>query len=125
MHIIDMGLTVTCFGQFIFSPFSFLFSREGGGGGRFQTLRMPKSVVSCLSAHSHKLSPKLVGGGRVVPWCLVSFQCRGVLLIWSKVGQGPTVLAVSVGGGRLHIFSLIYHFSFLSPSLSGRRPDID
>ena len=39
------------------------------------------------------------------------------------VGQGPTALAVGADGGGLDIFSLIYHFSFLSPS--GRRPDID
>ena len=58
-----------------------------------------------------------LGGGRVVRWCWVSFQCRGVLLIWSRVGQGPTVLAVGAGGGCLDIFSLVYHFSFLSPSL--------
>ena len=29
------------------------------------------------------------------------------------------------GGGCLDIFSLVYHLSLLSPSLSGRRPDID
>ena len=47
-------------------------------------------------------------------WCLVSFQCRGVLLIWSKVGQGPTVLAVGAGGGLFgHFFSrLSFLFSF-------------
>ena len=32
-------------------------------------------------------------------------------------GQGPIVLAVGAGGGCLDIFSLIYQFSFLSPSL--------
>ena len=37
--------------------------------------------------------------------------------IWMIVGQGSTVLAVGVGGGCLDIFSLIYHFSLLSPSL--------
>ena len=47
----------------------------------------------------------------------VDFQCRGVLLIWIIVGQGPFVLAVGADGGCLDIFSLIYHFSFLSPSL--------
>ena len=47
----------------------------------------------------------------------VNFQCRGVLLIWIIVGQGPIALAVGAGGGCLDIFSLIYHFSFLSPSL--------
>ena len=47
----------------------------------------------------------------------VNFQCRGVLLIWIIVGQGPTVLAVGAGGGCLDIFSLVYQFSLLSPSL--------
>ena len=57
------------------------------------------------------------GGGRVVQRCCVNFQCRGVLLIWIIVGQGPIALAVGAGGGCLDIFSLIYHFSFLSLSL--------
>ena len=56
-------------------------------------------------------------GGRVVRWCWVNFQCRGVLLIWIRVGQGPTALAVGVGGGCLDIFSLVCHFS-LTFSLS-------
>ena len=58
-----------------------------------------------------------MGGGRVVPRCWVNFQCQGVLLTWLTVGQGPIVLSVGAGGGCLDIFSLIYHFSFLSPSL--------
>ena len=41
----------------------------------------------------------------------------GVLLIWTSVGQGPTALAVGAGGGCLDIFTFVYHFSFLSPSL--------
>ena len=47
-------------------------------------------------------------------WCWVSFQCRGVLLIWSKVGQGPTVLAGGASGGLFeHVFSrLSILFSF-------------
>ena len=32
-----------------------------------------------VSAHG------VVGGGRVVQWCWVNFQCRGVLLIWMTV----------------------------------------
>ena len=57
------------------------------------------------------------GGGRVVRVCWVNFQCRGVLLIWITVGQGPTVLTVGAGGGCLDVFTLIYPFSPLSPSL--------
>ena len=43
--------------------------------------------------------------------------------VWLIVGQGPTALAVGVGGGCLDIFPLIYHFYFYLP-LSVRRPDI-
>ena len=56
-------------------------------------------------------------GGRVVRWCWVNFQCRGVLLIWIMVGQGPIALAVGAGWSCLDIFSLVYRFSFLTPSL--------
>ena len=57
-----------------------------------------------------------LGGGRVERRCWVNFQCRGVLLVWMIVGQGPIALAVGAGGGCLDIFSLIYLF-FSSPSL--------
>ena len=59
----------------------------------------------------------LFGGGWVVRWCWVNFQCRGVLVIRLIVGQGPTALAVGAGGGCLDIFILIYLFFPLSPSL--------
>ena len=48
---------------------------------------------------------------------------RPTILI--TVGQGPIALAVGAGGGCLDIFTLLCPFSPLSPSLSGRRPDID
>ena len=63
-------------------------------------------------------------GGRVVRRSWVNFQCRGVLLIWNIVGQGPIMPAVGAGGGCLDIFSLLFNFSFFLP-LSGRRLDID
>ena len=37
--------------------------------------------------------------------------------IFITVGQGPTALTVGAGGGCLDIFSLIFPFSPLSPSL--------
>ena len=40
---------------------------------------------------------------------------RPTILI--TVGQGPTALAVDAGGGCLDIFTLIYPFFPLSPSL--------
>ena len=42
---------------------------------------------------------------------------RGRPTIWITVGQGPTALAVGAGGGCLDIFTLIYPFFSLSPSL--------
>ena len=64
------------------------------------------------------------GGGRVVRWCWVNFQCRGVLLIWIRVGQGPTALAVGAGGVVWTFFlSSIVSLFFLP--FSGRRSDVD
>ena len=37
--------------------------------------------------------------------------------VWMIVGQGPSSLAVGAGGGGLDIFTLIYPFSSLPPSL--------
>ena len=51
----------------------------------------------------------------MVRWCLVNFQCQGVLLIGIIVRQEP--IAVGAGGGCLDIFLLVYLFCFLSPSL--------
>ena len=51
----------------------------------------------------------------MVRWCWVNSQCRGVLLIWIRVGQGPIALAVGAGG---ELFGRFYsRLSFLSPSL--------
>ena len=36
---------------------------------------------------------------------------------WIIVGQGPVALAVGAGGGCLDIFTLLYPFFPLSPSL--------
>ena len=84
-------------------------SAEAKGEGSDTVIHIKASPGSLL----------LTGGGRVVRRCWVNFQCRGVLLIWIIVGQGPIALAVGAGGGCLGIFALIYHFSFLSPSLWG------
>ena len=54
---------------------------------------------------------------RVVRWCCVNFQCRSILLIWIRVGQGPTTLAVGADRGCLDSFTLVYYFCSLSPPL--------
>ena len=53
------------------------------------------------------------GGAKVLSKLLVP----GSPTILITVGQGPTALAVGAGGGGLDIFTLIYPFSSLSPSL--------
>ena len=53
------------------------------------------------------------GCGREVRWCWVNFQCRGVLLNWIVVGQGPIVFAVGADGRCLDSVSLVCLFSFL------------
>ena len=69
--------------------------------------------VVCIflsSIISHLFLPLLRwSGGAMV---LFNFQCRSVLLIWVRVGQGPNALAVGAGGGCLNIFTLVYYFSF-------------
>ena len=52
-------------------------------------------------------------------------QCRGVLLIRIMVRQRHTALSVGADGGCLDIFSLVFHFSLLSPFFGERRPDVD
>ena len=62
-----------------------------------------------------KLAFDSIRGGRVVQRCWVNFQCRGVLLIWIIVGQGPIALANRCGWGLFgHFFShlsLLFSFS--------------
>ena len=53
----------------------------------------------------------------MVRWSWVNFQCRGVLFVWIRVGQGPTTLAVGARRGCMDIFTLICPFSSRSPSL--------
>ena len=57
-------------------------------------------------------------------WCWVNFQVRGVLLIWIRVGQGPSALAVVVGG-LVWTFYLSSIISFFFLPLFERRSDID
>ena len=60
----------------------------------------------------------------MVQWFWLNLQCRGDLLIWFIVGQGPTALALGAGGECLDIYlSSISSLFFLPPS--GRRSDID
>ena len=57
-------------------------------------------------------------GDRVVRWCWVNkLPVPGRPTILIAVGQGPTALTAGAGGGCLDIFTLIYPFSPLSPSL--------
>ena len=94
--------------------------------------------ISCLLGKVKycSLFLSLWGGGRVVRWSWVNFLWgwSGGALVLGKlpvpgrptilitVGQGPIALAVGAGGGGLDIFTLLYLFSSLSPSLLGDGP---
>ena len=86
--------------------------------------KMPSSWSSVLSStvqpivyylcfsNSHGWSGGVMVLGKLpAPGCPTNLDCSGA------TRQGPTALAVGAGGGCLDIFSLICHFSFLSPSL--------
>ena len=62
----------------------------------------------------HFISTVGWSGGAMV---LGKLPVPGRPTIWITVGQGPTALAVGAGGGCLDIFTLIYPFFPLSPSL--------
>ena len=74
-----------------------------------RTFRLADSLLILLSAEN-------AWGGRVVRWCWVNLQFRGVSLFWTIVGQGPIALAVGAGWGCLDIF-LSSVISLFSPSL--------
>ena len=57
------------------------------------------------------------GGGSGGAMVLGKIPVPGRPTIWIIVGQRPIALAVGAGGGCLDIFTLIYPFSPLSPSL--------
>ena len=53
---------------------------------------------------------------------LGSFKCRGILLLWHVVGQGPAVLAA--GAGWVGYLIYVFISSILSSFSVGRRLDI-
>ena len=61
--------------------------------------------------------PRLTGGRSGGAMVLGKLTVPGRPTLWITIGQGPTALAEGAGGGCLDIFTLIYPFSFLSPSL--------
>ena len=79
------------------------------------TVLVTQDMPKYFSGYSKISISRYASGGRVVRWCWVNFQCRGVLLIWIGVGQGPTALAVGAAGGCFWTFflsSIIFFFSF-------------
>ena len=84
------------------------------------------TLVSLITAsHPRTLRDIIIcifGDGRVVRWSggamvLGKLPVPGRVTIWTIVGQGPIALAVGAGGACLDIFTLLYPFSPLSPSL--------
>ena len=57
------------------------------------------------------------GGGSCGAMVLRQHPVPGRPTIWMTIGQGPIVLAAGAGAGCFDIFTLVYPFSPLSPSL--------
>lgn len=69
-------------------------------------------VESVWNTHSFiHPSIQLIGGGRVVRWCWLTFKCQVVLLIWIIIGHWPAALAVGAVG---IVWTCFFHLSFLS-----------
>ena len=64
-----------------------------------------------------ELSSLFMGGWSGGAMMLGKLPVPGRPTILITVGQGPIALAVGAGGGGLDIFTLLYPFSPLSPSL--------
>ena len=75
----------------------------------YQHTNIKELVAVCDSLRNRGWS----GGAKV----LGKLPVPGRPIILIKVGQGPSALAVGAGGGCLDIFTLIYPFFSLSPSL--------
>ena len=89
-----------------------------------QSLAGPRTSGTSDRLHHNRVALTTGRGWLGGVMVLGKLPVAGRPTIWITVGLGPTVLAVSVGGGCLDIFTLIYPFSPLSPSL-WRWPDID
>ena len=74
-------------------------------------VRFIKYIYTCISITRISFQKEVIGDAIML----------GKLPVPGRRAR-PTALAAGAGGCCLYIFSLVYHFSLLSPSLSGRRP---
>ena len=77
-------------------------------------LRMVTQLDQPVLLHLIHINFQGWSGGAMV---LGKLPVPGRPTIWITLGQGPTAPVVGAGGGCLDIFSLIYPFFPLSPSL--------
>ena len=94
---------VVCFSFFFFFFWSFYPMIRG-------------EILICFFPR-HIMSVRLFCGRLGGVMILGKLPVPGRPTIWIIVGQEPTVLAVGAGGGGLDIFTFVYPFSPLSPSL--------
>ena len=75
------------------------------------------SAAICLALEGLTFHLRCRSGWSGAAMVLGKLPVPGRPTIWILVGQGPTALAVGAGGGCLDIFTLIYPFFPLFPSL--------
>ena len=76
-------------------------------------------MIECYNGNLERKC--LIDGWSGRAMVLGSFQCRGILLLWHMVGQGPAVLAARAGrvGCFLFFSSRLSYLLFLMPHLLG------
>ena len=84
--------------------------------GQLPYIKQYPKVKYLPSANAY-MSNTYKGGWSGGAMVLGKLPVPGRPTIWMIVGQGPIALAEGAGGGCLDIFTLIYPFSPLSPSL--------
>ena len=102
------------FGKLLFTWLSLVMSMMVSFVLSFFPRDVLDEILNLIGSVSEGFPSYSFRGGRVERRCWVNFQCRGVLLVWKTVGQGPIALAVGAGGGLFgHFFSrLSFLFSF-------------
>ena len=76
-----------------------------------------KGPLSPKQPTNNNLDYRRAGGGRVVRWCWVNFQCRGVLQFGLSRARAYCTCSRCGWGVFGHFYSHLYFFSPLSPTL--------
>ena len=106
--------------RFFVGPFVYFYT------SCVRTAKALARLCGCAGSPEPSLVVYVISTIRHMGWRLVrvmvlgSFQCRGVLLLWHMVRQGPAVLAAGAGRvGCIFFSTRLSYLPFLMPHLLG------